>query len=397
MFGSGKTGELVPIHGTDPRLGPWEHTAFVPHPLAGVVPRLSDIAHRRVADARAALAALDSTSRLLPNPQLLRMPSLRREAQSTAALEGTYEPLDAVLTADAEGPQSASMREVLNFVAMANQAFEWIQQGRSLTVGLAAELQRTLVEGTSSEGPHSGMVRDIQVVIGQRSTAGIGELPVKAARFVPPPPGLDLEARLGDLLNWMSEDHRADVDPVVAAAMAHYQFEALHPFHDGNGRMGRLMIVIQLLTMGTLSEPTLTVSPWFESRRTEYYDRLLAVSTDADWDAWVGFFARGLEESAHLTRRQMLALVDVQAGLKDVIRASHLRADTAHKLVDFAIAHPSFTVRQVERDLGISYGRANALVADLEELGVVALLRTGQPRRFYAPEVLRVLLSVEPQ
>ena len=98
------------------------------------------------------------------------------------------------------------------------------------------------------------------------------------------------------------EDHRATIDPVVGAALAHYQFETLHPFHDGNGRIGRLMIVIQLYAAGVLGEPTLTVSPWFEARRTEYYDRLFAVSTQGEWDNWVSFFAQGLEESAVRTR-----------------------------------------------------------------------------------------------
>lgn len=116
----------------------------------------------------------------------------------------------------------------------------------------------------------------------------------------------------------------------------------------------------------------LTVSPWFEARRLEYYDRLLAVSCVGEWDQWVSFFAQGLEESAQTTRGQMLQLVEVQSTLKEPIRASSLRADSAHALVDYAVANPSFTVRQVERDLALSYGRANGLVAQLVDLGVMA-------------------------
>lgn len=139
----------------------------------------------RVANARAALAALDSTARQLPNPKLLRRPSLQREAQSTSALEGTYEPLRAVLTADDESPPSLTMREVLNFVTMADLAFEWVGQGRWLSASMLAELQRTLVRGTPAEGLWSGRIRTLQVVIGQRRTAAVGEVPVRAARFVP--------------------------------------------------------------------------------------------------------------------------------------------------------------------------------------------------------------------
>ena len=393
MFGNKRTGTLVPISGVHPRSGEWTHSAFVPAPLTDDLPDLSPQTWMRVADARAALAALDSTARQLPNPQLLRRPSLQREAQSTSALEGTYEPLHAVLTADDEGPVSLTMREVLNFVRMADLAFGWVDEGRTLSVPMLAELQQTLVRGTPAESPSSGQIRTIQVVIGQRRTAAVGELPVKAARFVPPPPGLDLEANVRDLVRWMAADHKNTMDPVVVSALSHYQFETLHPFHDGNGRIGRLLIVLQLYASGVLSEPTLTVSPWFEARRTEYYDRLLAVSCAGEWDQWISFFAQGLEESAQTTRGQMLRLVDVQSDLKETIRASPLRADKAHTLVDYAVAHPSFTVRQVQRDLELSYGRANGLVGQLVDLGVLSSTGQTYRRRFFAPAVLDVLLS----
>lgn len=196
-----------------------------------------------------------------------------------------------------------------------------------------------------------------------------------------------------DLVQWMGADHKNTMDPVVVAALSHYQFETLHPFHDGNGRIGRLLIVLQLYAHGTLSEPTLTVSPWFEARREEYYDRLLAVSCAGEWDPWVSFLAQGLEESALTTRGQMLQLVDVQSRLKETIRASTLRADSAHALVDYAVAHPSFTVRQVQRDLGLSYGRANGLAAQLVDLGVLAETGETYRRRFFSPDALDVLLG----
>src|SRR5690606_35158070 len=125
----------------------------------------------------------------------------------------------------------------------------------------------------------------------------------------------------------------------------------------------------------------------------EYYDRLLAVSCAGEWDQWISFFAQGLEESAQTTRGQMLRLVDVQSELKETIRASSLRADKAHTLVDYAVAHPSFTVRQVQRDLELSYGRANGLVGQLVDLGVLSSTGETYRRRFFAPAVLDVLLS----
>lgn len=398
LFDQNSPGQLVPISGTDPNGGEWTHSAFVPEPLGQASPDLSPSTYRTVGNARAALAALDSTARRLPNPRLLRRPTLQAEAQSTSALEGTYAPLAQVLTADEERPPNSDVREILNYVAMADTAFSAMEQGRSLSVGLLEHLQSILVKGTRNENHSSGALRDIQVVIGYRSTALPTDLPVRAARFVPAPPGLDLRARLDDLLTWMNENHSDEIDPVVSAAMAHYQFETLHPFHDGNGRIGRLLIVVHLLRQGVLSEPTLTVSPWFEARRSEYYDHLLAVSTRRDWDGYIRFFATGLQSSAQMTHEKMIALADVQAHLKERVRNSRLRADTAQALVDYAVGHPSFTVRAVQRDLHISYGRANGLVGQLADLGVLAELATrgSTTRRFYAPEVMEVLVGARP-
>ena len=192
----------------------------------------------------------------------------------------------------------------------------------------------------------------------------------------------------------MVVDRSCSLDPVVAAAMAHYHFETLHPFNDGNGRIGRLLIVLQLYSAHVLSEPTLTVSPWFEARRKDYYDCLLGVSTDSRWDDWVSFFATGLEASATSTRDQMLSLVEVQASLKDRVRASSLRADSAHAAVDFAVGHPSFTVRDLQKALWLTYWRTNQLVYQLVAIGVLGPLAHFDTynRLFYAPSVLDVLL-----
>ena len=394
LFGEDSPGLLVPIAGTDPRRGAWRHAAFVPDPLGLDSPELGSATYRAVGNARAALAALDSTARRLPNPRLLRRPTLQSEAQSTSALEGTYAPLADVLTADEKRPPTSDLREVLNYVSMADAAFAVVEQGRALSVGLLEGLQRILVSGTRHEGPLTGSVRSVQVVVGHRPEASPDALPVEAARFVPPPPGLDLTANVSDLLDWMGRDHSEEIDPVVSAAMAHYQFETLHPFHDGNGRIGRLLIVLHLLRQNVLSEPTLTVSPWFEARRSSYYDALLSVSSRGDWNAYVLFFATGLRASAELTHRKMIGLTEVQAELKEKVRASALRADTAQALVDFAVGHPSFTVRSVERELGVSYGRANILVGQLVQLGVLQEVENASgSRRFFSPQVLEVLIA----
>lgn len=393
MFHDDNSGRLVDIAGTDPESGPWHHKAFVPAPPPHVSPELSGRTYRAVADARAAVAALDSTARQLPNPQLLRTPTLRKEAQATSALEGTYAPLQQVMTADPNDPLSGELHEVLNYVDAADGAFTWLAEGRELSVGLLADLQGTLMRGTPLEG-ESGALRESQVVIGHRDDAPKNGPLIRQARFVPAPPGDQLRAGVDELMRWMRVGHDDEFDPVVAAAVAHYQFETLHPFRDGNGRIGRLLIVLHLLSMGVLSEPTLTVSPWFEARRQEYYDALLHVSTDGAWDDYTRFFARGIQGAAETTRDQMIRLVQVQERLKDAVRRSSLRADTALLLVDHAVAQPTFTVRSVEHSLGISYVRANKVVEQLIELGILQPLDDrAYNRRFVSPAIMRVLLD----
>lgn len=393
MFRNASAGDLLPISGTDPALGPWTHRAFVPAPLTPSTPALSAATYLRVADARAALAGLDSTSSQLPNPMLLRSPTLRTEAQSTSALEGTYAPLPDVLTADVDEPGSADLLEILNYVEMAQHAYAWVADGRPVSTSFLCELNELLLRH-SPLAAESGRWRDQQVVIGRRADGDAVSFPIHTARFVPSPPGDPLELGIRELVDWLRVDHSGQIDPVVATAMGHYQFEALHPFRDGNGRLGRLLIVLQLQQLRVLGEPTLTVSPWFEARRAAYYDRLLAVSTEGDWDGYVSFFASGLKAAAELTRRQMIALVAVQGELKERVRASALRADSAYALIDLAIANPTFTVRQVEHGLGLSYGRANKLVGQLVGLGVRCVVNPdAYKRRFYAPRVHDVLAS----
>lgn len=394
LFQNAPFGELIPISGPLPGGGTWNHWAFLPHPLSDTSPDLSGLAYRHVAHARAALGALDATAQRLPNPCLFRSSTLRLEAQSTAALEGTYEPLARVLAADSADVQDPSLREVLNYVVVAETAFGWAEESRVWGPSNLAELQGELMRGTPSERVHSGQVRPVQVVIGRREGVPAGEIPIKAARYVPPPPGADLEARLRDLVAWMQVDHGDHIDPVVAAAMGHYEFEALHPFHDGNGRLGRLLIVLQLDASGVLTEPTLSVSTWFEERRSQYYDALLGVSTDGDWSTWVGFFAEGLASSAEAAQTRMLALDAVQTELKEQLQTTPIRTGNARLLIDLAVGQPTFTVAQAASALGIGNAGAKKLIDSLVRHSILAPFdERVYGRRFHAPRVMDILLG----
>jgi Fic family protein len=261
------------------RLGrsPVERHAFLPAPLPTEI-TLSTRTWTVVNAATAALARLDGAARLIPNPALLRRPALRREAQSTSALEGTYAPFADVLAADQDDTEhlSAELREVLNFETMAELSFSW-PEDRPLTINLLGELQATLVASTQGELTDAGRLRDRIVVIAARGRR------LEDARFVPPPPGDQLRGGVEALLAWIARP--PEIPTVVQAAMAHYQFETLHPFSDGNGRIGRLLVIVQLLRGAIIREPLLMVSPWFEQQRDRYQDSMLQLSIDGDWDA----------------------------------------------------------------------------------------------------------------
>lgn len=384
---SSPLGQLVPIIGPDPATHEMvEGQAFLPAPLAHDL-TLSTPTWTAVDAASASLARLDGAARRIPNPSLLRRPALRREAQSTSALEGTYAPFADVLAADRDDERhmSAELREILNFEAMAELAFSW-PEDRRLTLGMLGELQRTLVRDTAGELSDTGGLRDRIVVIGAPGR-GFSE-----ARFVPPPPGDQLRAGVEQLLDWVGTP--PNLPAVIQAAMAHYQFECLHPYSDGNGRLGRLLVIVQLLRGAVIREPLLIVSPWLEQRRDEYQAALLELSCSGDWDAWIAFFATGVAASAAESQRKVERLVDLQEELRTRVQEAGKRGASERLAADL-VGLPYLTSTDVATRYGLSgQGAINAINAlvELEMLESSAIRRRGA-RLYVAPEILRILSS----
>ncbi len=383
-LGASPLGRLVPIRGTDGRSGRrYDHHAFLPDPLPTEI-ELSSSTWTAVAVATASLGRLDEAARLIPDPALLRRPSLRREAQSTSALEGTFAPLQDILGTETEErlTSSAEVREVMNYVATAEDAFAWIAE-RPLTLGALEHLQHTLVRGTAGELADAGRLREVQVFIGAR------ERDITDARFVPPPPGDRLRAGVDDWLMWIN-DPPATMPPLVQAALAHYQFETLHPFSDGNGRLGRLLIVVQLMTQGLLAEPLLVVSPWFEARRSDYQDHLLALSTTGDWNAWVTFFATGVGTAADDTRRRIASLQAWRDGAVATLRRSGV-SGVAERVAEELIGSPVLTAGHVAARHSVTHQAGMNALRRLTGLGLIEESRRGGRIVFVAREVIRLV------
>jgi Fic family protein len=226
---------------------------------------------------------------------------------------------------------SAEIREILNFEEMAELGFSW-PENRPLSLAMLGELQKTLVRGTAGELSDAGGLRDRIVVIGAPGRN------LKEARYVPPPPGDQLRAAVEALLEWIARP--PPIPTVVQAAMAHYQFEALHPYSDGNGRLGRLLVIVQLLRGAVIREPLLVVSPWFERRRDQYQAALLELSFDGDWDAWIAFFAEGVAASASESQSKVERLVELQAELRATVQRAGKRG-VAEQLAADLVGDPT--------------------------------------------------------
>lgn len=382
-FEADDMGELVGITGVDARTGrPFDHFAFLPTPLPDRI-SLTDETHVRVAEASAALGRLDMASMQVPNPMLLRRPTIRREAQSTSALEGTYAPFEDVLRGQPDGASVDTLHEVLNYVTTAEIALDLIED-RPLSIGMLKSLQGMLVEGTDSEATDSGGLRDRQVVIGAPS----GD--VADSRFVPVPPGDRLVYGMELWEGWLQASHPA-LAPAVQAAMAHYQFETLHPFSDGNGRIGRLVIVLQLQKLGALSGGLLSVSPWFEKRRREYQDQLLRLSQTGDWSAWVTFFATGVRDQAESTCSQVRDLLALQESYKQT-GVDNKWSGFVLQLADELIGYPIVAPTSVADRHDVSYPTAKRAIDKLVEAGILEEA-TGRSygRSYIAGDVYRIL------
>lgn len=385
-LGRSPIGQLVPVSGRDPRSG--EHVegyGFLADPLPAD-PELSSTAWTAVTEASAALAEANAAAALLPNPGLLRAPSLRREAQSTSALEGTYVPFDEVLAAPRGDMETVSgdLREVLNFEQMAEHAFAW-PLDRRITVAMVEELQGILVRRTRSELDDAGRLRSRTVLIGSRGGG------FEDARFVPGPHGDQLRDGVDAWIRWVNDP--PPLPPVVQAGLAHYQFETLHPFSDGNGRLGRLLVIVQLLRANVLAEPLLVVSPWFEARRQAYQDALLELSISGDWSPWMTFFATGVAASARATRQRIDRLRELQRAFQARVHDAR-RKGIVERLAGDLVGRPFLTSTDVSRDLGVTTQAARNALRALEELEILRPVGLGGPGRgqlFGAPEVLRIL------
>ncbi|MCI0340662.1 MAG: Fic family protein [Planctomycetales bacterium] len=349
------------------RWGPY--SAYVPHPLPPPLLWDAELASE-ISIADLALGRLAGVGETLPNPRLLVDPVLRLEAVLSSRIEGTtasFSDLAEFEALPAVEKRVPDVREVHNYLRAAELGLSLCDRG-PVTVQTIRRIHKVLMSGVRGGRRMPGSLRTIQNWVGAR-----GSTP-PTARYVPPPPA-EVPRALEALLGLLRKP--SDIPAVARLALIHYQFEAIHPFPDGNGRVGRLLVTLLLHAWGILPAPLLTLSAYFESDRRGYYDGLLGVSRQGLWEPWVAYFARGIavESAAVLVRARRLRTVHERI-LRKLLSG---RATTLlPRLVEAFFSRPAMTVGQVARVLGVTPRAAQGNVDKLVRAG---FLREATGRR----------------
>lgn len=362
------------------------YQAFVPDPLPPQPPvdltAAGLIARKERADQ--ALGRLDGITLLLPEPELFLYQYVRKEALLSSQIEGTQSSLSDLLLFEldeAPGVPVDDVEEVSNYVAALNHGLRRLREDDfPLSLRLIREMHALLLQGGRGAGKQPGEFRRNQVWVGGATPA--------LAHFVPPPP----EA-LSDLLTAFERYLHEPAPPLIKAALAHVQFETIHPFGDGNGRLGRLLIALILCNESVLREPSLYLSLYFKRHRAQYYDRLNAVRVDGDWEGWLGFFLDGVAETAQQAVDTAQRLLTLLAQDRARIATLGARAGNVGLVFEQFARRVLLNVAQARPQLALSPPTIRAAIATLSDMGIVNEL-TGQRRhRVFAYQSYLEILS----
>lgn len=367
-------------------LSAWPHAYFLPT----AIPReleLSPDTVAAVARATLALGRLSGFALLIDDPELLLGPSMAQEALSSSRIEGTQASLSEVLSAENEDPplENDDLREVSNYLGAIGQGMTMLRT-LPLTQRFFCALHETLLAHVRGEEKSPGEIRRSPVWIGSPDARP------QTAKFIPPH-----QDHLGDLLaDWERfVNEPSTMPPVLRCALMHYQFETIHPFLDGNGRIGRLLIGFELINEGVLSAPILHISGYFERNRNAYYDRLQAVRERGEIEEWVQFFSAGVEEQADQSSARIRSLIDIRERYR---REAMNDRSALPAVIDVIFRNPVVTTPTLMRAADVSQPTARAALRRAEERGWVRSAGRwgrGGKERWVATEVWAALTGGE--
>lgn len=362
--------------------------AFIPAPLPPNLGwSLSLITALSVAERD--LSRLATIAGAFPFPRLLTQPFMRREAVLSSRIEGTRATLAELYTyesAQLSFIESANdVREVHNYVTALDYGLERLKTF-PVSLRLIRELHEKLMQGVRCGNLTPGEFRRTQNWIGPAGST------IMTATYVPPPVD-EMHQGLDDFEKFIHSG--TDVPALARAAMIHYQFEALHPFLDGNGRVGRLLMALLFAGWNLLPQPLLNLSVYFERYRQEYYDRLLAVSQRGDWDAWLRFFMRGVSIQAQDSLMRMDLLESIRSKYQPLVEAEK-NSERMAAVVDFLFGRPIFNAKQLAESVNMPFKTARQYIEKLVQAGVLREI-TGNARNqiYRADEVFSALDHIQ--
>lgn len=358
---------------------------FVPNPLPPPVDYDKDVIHL-LSEADRFLGELSGTGRLLFNPYLLISPYIRREAVSSSGIEGTLASLNDLFFFEAEKPKEPKVpdvKEVQNYVLAMEYGFESLKK-LPISVRLLREIHKVLMKGVRGGHATPGELRQSQNWIGPPGCT------LNEATFVPPP----VEEMGKALSDWEKYLHsNPDEPPLVQCALMHYQFEAIHPFLDGNGRIGRLLITFFLCEKGFLTQPLLYLSAFFDRFRDEYYSRLLAVSQKGDWQGWIKFFLRGVINQSRDAIADSRKILDLHSEYQKVLEQTKRIPETAHRLIDEIFLNPVISIAGLSKKWKIPFISVKRGVRRLTDLGILREVPGRKRNKLFVAHKLMELLT----
>ena len=334
-----------------------------------------------------AVGKLAGEGRRLPNPHILIRPFVRKEAVLSSRIEGTQATLGELLAAEAGAAVERDrddLHEVGNYVAALEYGLERLD-ALPVSLRLVRELHERLMRGVRGDAATPGEFRRSQNWIGPPGSS------LADATYVPPP----LPELMPCLDAWERFMHDEALPPLVHAAIAHAQFEAIHPFLDGNGRVGRLLITLELVARGILPSPLLYLSAWFEATRQEYYARLLGVTRDGAWEEWLTYFLRGVARLSEDSLSRIQRLDDLIAGWKRELAGG--RSRQPEQALDLFAENPFWTARGVAERLGVAFTTAQRAIDRLAASGFVTQMGAARRGRVYRADAVLALLEEEPR
>lgn len=362
--------------------------AFVPYGLPPANPPLPNQVYVELnRQAELALAGLVGVSGLVPSVGWLLYSAIRKEALLTSQIEGTQATLTDLFDDEAgfKVSNTDDVEEVTNYL----DAFSWTRKqlrdpkGLPISIRLLCEAHRRLLDGVRGASKQPGELRQSQNWIG-------GTRPGNAV-FVPPPPQ-QVPTLLADMERYI-HDTVTDLPPLVKIALIHAQFETIHPFLDGNGRIGRLLIAALFEHWGLLPTPLMYLSGYLKQHQAEYYRRLSAIRTDGDWESWVTFFLDGVSTAAGDAQRSVIEVASlITADRKRLLQSANV-GSASYRLFEMLPTMPRFTIERVRQQLGTSFPTATAAVRALEEIGIVFEMTGQKKNRNYSYKAYVKLLS----